>query len=80
MKYIVFEDFSGAPLPIIFPNRIAHEELRKQIPYSVILSAGYIRSTANGFTCYGKSKSLNLAARAEDEILIAGMFSKEDDE
>ena len=34
MKYIMFEDFSGAPVPIIFPNRINFDEMREQMPYT----------------------------------------------
>ncbi len=32
MKYLIFEDFSGEVIPIIFPERILHEEMREQIP------------------------------------------------
>ena len=78
MKYIMFEDFSGAPLPIIFPDRIAHHELRKQVPYVTILSGGYIKSAEGGFECYGKVKELNTHALPEDNALIADLFSKED--
>ncbi len=40
MKYIIFEDFSGDPTPIIFPNRIDHADMREQMPYTKALSAG----------------------------------------
>ncbi|GAU09278.1 hypothetical protein [Desulfoplanes formicivorans] len=80
MKYIMFEDFSGNPLPIIFPNRIAHDELRKQIPYSTILSAGYIKRTETGFACFGKAKDLGKEASPEDEGLIMDLFRKNEDD
>ena len=48
MKYIMFEDFSGAPIPVIFPNRIDHLEMREQMPYTKVLSAGYISPRAGG--------------------------------
>ena len=76
MKYIMFEDFSGKPLPIIFPNRIAHDELRRQIPYSTILSAGYIKPVDDGFECFGKAKDLDKEAAPEDGGLIMELFRK----
>ncbi len=76
MKYIMFEDFSGNPLPIIFPNRIAHDELRRQIPYSTILSAGSIKPVANGFECFGRAKNLNKEASPDDGELIMELFRK----
>ncbi|MDD2220051.1 MAG: hypothetical protein PHO79_09285 [Desulfoplanes sp.] len=78
MKYIMFEDFSGAPLPIIFPNRIAHDELRRQIPYSTILSAGYVKPSKDGFECYGKAKDLNKEPLPEDGKLIFSLFIKDE--
>jgi hypothetical protein len=76
MKYIMFEDFSGNPLPIIFPNRIAHSELRRQIPYSTILSAGYVKRTETGFACFGKAKDLNTEAAPDDGTVIMDLFLK----
>ncbi len=76
MKYIMFEDFSGKPLPIIFPNRIAHDELRGQIPYSTILSAGFIRPSEEGFECFGKAKDLGKEAASGDGKLIMELFQK----
>ncbi len=70
MKYIMFEDFSGDPLPIMFPNRINHLEFREQIPYTKVLSAGYVQIRENGFACHGESKELGVAARAEDGKII----------
>ncbi len=78
MKYIMFEDFSGRPLPIIFPNRIAHDELREQIPYSTILSAGYIKPTQDGFVCFGKAKGLGKEALPEDGDMIRELFDKKE--
>ncbi|MGX9365055.1 hypothetical protein ACTVJH_03335 [Desulfoplanes sp. PS50] len=76
MKYIMFEDFSGKPLPIIFPNRIAHDELRRQIPYSTILSAGFIKRNQEGFECFGKAVDLDKEASPEDGTLIMDLFRK----
>jgi hypothetical protein len=71
MKYIMFEDFSGEPLPVLFPDRIAHEEIRSQIPYTQILGAGYITLQDNNVLCSGESKALKEKARDEDGPIIA---------
>ena len=74
MKYIMFENFAGEPLPLIFPDRIDHREMRDQIHYPAVLSAGYVEHTESGFHCFGESKSLNKSYRAEDAALIAEAF------
>jgi hypothetical protein len=78
MKYIMFEDFSGAPLPIIFPKRIDFSEMREQIPYTKVLAAGYAHVTPTGFACFGESKSLAAQARSEDALIIAAMLANPD--
>lgn len=74
MKYIMFEDFSGAPVPVIFPNRIHFVEMREQMPYTKVLSAGYVSHTGEGFRCHGQSKGLQIQAIAEDGGIIASKF------
>jgi len=74
MKYIMFEDFSGAPVPIIFPNRIDHGEMREQMPYTKALSAGYVSYGPGGWSCHGHSKSLELKAGVDDAGIIAEKF------
>jgi hypothetical protein len=78
MKYIMFEDFSGAPMPIIFPKRIDFSEMREQIPYTKVLSAGYVSMSATGFACHGESKSLEVQARPEDATIIAAKLTNPD--
>jgi len=78
MKYIMFEDFSGAPIPIIFPNRIDHLEMREQMPYTKVLSAGYISSGPEGFRCHGSAKSLEIQSGPDDAAVIAASFTNED--
>lgn len=74
MKYIMFEDFSGAPVPVIFPNRIDHAEMREQMPYTKALSAGYVTHGPEGFRCHGQSKTLELQAADGDAGIIAEKF------
>lgn len=75
MKYIIFEDFSGKQTPILFPERILHEELREQIPYTKVLAAGYVYSTEEGFSCRGKVRELGVSTRDEDSRIIGRSFS-----
>ncbi|MDQ7835675.1 MAG: hypothetical protein RDU24_09865 [Humidesulfovibrio sp.] len=75
MKYIMFEDFAGIPEPIIFPRRIDFSEMREQIPYSKVLSAGYVHVSGAGFACHGESKSLQAQARSEDALIIAAKLA-----
>lgn len=78
MKYIMFEDFSGAPVPIIFPKRIDFGEMREQIPYTKVLSAGYVHYNGAAFACHGDSKSLAVQARPEDAGIIAAKLTNPD--
>ena len=78
MKYIMLEDFSGAPVPVIFPKRIDFAEMREQIPYTKVLSAGYVHVVASGFACHGESKSLEVQARPEVAAIIAAKMANPD--
>lgn len=78
MKYIMFEDFSGTPIPIIFPGRINHDDMREQMPYTRVLSAGYVQTRDGGFVCHGGSKALKAEARPEDAEIIAARLEDPD--
>ncbi|MGE4297403.1 MAG: hypothetical protein AB7E47_05175 [Desulfovibrionaceae bacterium] len=77
MKYILFEDFGGHPVPIIFPNRIDHEEMREQMPYTKVLSGGYVELEQGAFRCYGEAKSIKACAGDGDAALLVGIFSED---
>ncbi|EPR43803.1 hypothetical protein dsx2_0027 [Desulfovibrio sp. X2] len=74
MKYILFEDFAGKSVPFIFPERIAFDEMREQIPYSTVRSAGYVNLATDGFHCYGEAKELDAVAHPDDAATIARHF------
>jgi len=78
MKYIMFEDFSGTPIPVIFPNRIDHLEMREQMPYTKVLSAGYISHGPGGFRCHGNAKPLEAQAGENDAAIIAAKFTNDE--
>ena len=77
MKYIIFEDFAGQPEPFLFPRRVDHGDMREQMPYTKVLSAGYIDWTGLGFRCHGCSAELSVTARPEDAgIIVAKLAPK----
>ena len=77
MKYIMFKDFSGKPIPIIFPERIDFVEMREQMPYADVLSAGHITLRNGRFEVSGGSKGLNMQVRGEDAAIIAEKLMRE---
>ncbi|WP_243312080.1 hypothetical protein [Fundidesulfovibrio agrisoli] len=70
MKYIIFEDFAGHPAPILFPGRVSHGEMRELVPYSSVLSAGYVEFAGGSLHVHGHSVSLNLKSRPADLEII----------
>ncbi|MEG6505415.1 hypothetical protein [Nitratidesulfovibrio sp. 1201_IL3209] len=75
MKYIIFEDFSGHPVPFIFPHRVDHADMREQLPYTRVLSAGYVDMVDGAFRCHGGAPELQVSARAGDAAIIAAKFA-----
>lgn len=81
MKYVVIRAKMGnltREIPIIFPNDLTHKDVAravvKMIPEAkdgVPVSAGEVNSFALGAKPFGKSVTLGLSARPEDEQLIA---------
>lgn len=79
MKYIIFEDFSGQSIPVLFPDRIDHGELREQLPYSTVLSAGYANLVGGEFVCHGEAKALGAKAGQGDAKVIEHHFQQGED-
>ncbi|MBQ7618079.1 MAG: hypothetical protein IJS50_04315 [Desulfovibrio sp.] len=63
MKYLVVEDFAGQEVPFIFPRRVDHTDIREQLPYGKVTSAGFVELGPEGFICYGGNNELGLQAR-----------------
>ncbi|MGE4506330.1 MAG: hypothetical protein AB7D51_13355 [Desulfovibrionaceae bacterium] len=76
MKYILFKDFSGDEVPVIFPARIQFDELREQIPYAEAVSAGFVQLRAGKVVCHGEARELGMAARPEDAEVIAAQLAE----
>lgn len=75
MKYLIAEDFSGQPVPFIFPDRVTHADMREQLPYTRILSAGYVAVENGAFICSGGDAELDLFARPGDSEIIRASFA-----
>lgn len=72
LNYLIVEDFSGQPAPFLFPAKVAHEDLRAQIPYGKIISAGNASLGPNGFICAGGSPELGIMARPVEDAALLG--------
>ncbi|MCR4666553.1 MAG: hypothetical protein K5657_04580 [Desulfovibrio sp.] len=70
MKYIIVEDFSGQEVPFIFPRRVDHTDMREQLPYGKVLSAGIVELGPDGFLCQGGNTELGVLARPEKDAAI----------
>lgn len=75
MKYLIMEDFAGHPVPILFPDRVTHADMREQLPYSKVLSAGYVSLTNGRFVCEGGDADVGAAAGDSDAAVIAAFFT-----
>ena len=80
MKYIIFKDFSDEPCAILFPNRIGHLEMREQMPYSTVISAGYVDMVEGGFVCHGSAKELNASPGQKDAEILLNNFRSQGDQ
>ena len=78
MKYIIFEDFAGQAIPFIFPDKVAHADMREQMPYSKILSAGYVELANGTFRCHGGDAEIQMKALDTDAACIAGFFGQQE--
>ncbi len=76
MKYIICEDFSGQPIPFLFPDKVAHLDMREQLPYIRVLAAGYVTLSDGCFICSGGDAALGVSAGAQDAALISDFFSQ----
>ncbi len=70
MKYLIVEDFSGQAVPFVFPRRVDHGDMREQLPYGQVLSAGFLELGPKGFVCTGGHAELGLKARPEEDAAI----------
>ena len=77
MKYLICEDFAGNPAPFIFPDKVAHADMREQLPYGTVLAAGYVSLVDGRFACSGGDAELGVNARPEDPECLHNFFAPE---
>ena len=79
MKYLIVEDFSGQAVPFIFPRRVDHVDMREQLPYGQVLSAGFLELGPQGFICSGGHAELGgrLGAGEPGTNALVGQFLAE---
>lgn len=73
MKYIIV-DSQYIDEPYIFPDHINHSDFARLFDPQKVISAGFVLSSTNGITCYGRSESLNIGSRSEDTDIINKML------
>ena len=71
MKYLILEDFAGNPVCVLFPRRVDHADMRDQLPYRQVLSAGFVELAGGTLQCSAGSAELGVKAREEDAAIIA---------
>lgn len=77
MKYLICEDFSGQPIPFLFPEKVAHADMRDQLPYGKVLSAGYVYLENGLFVCFGGDVELGVSSSQADINCITRFFKEE---
>ena len=70
MKYLIMQDFSGQEVPFIFPRRVDHGDMREQLPYAQVVSAGFVEYEDGGFVCHGGNAELQVQARPQEDAAI----------
>ena len=70
MKYLIFENFSGQPVCFMFPRRVDHVDMREQLPYGTVLSAGFAELKDGKFVCSAGSQELGVQARPEEDARL----------
>ncbi|MEG2172123.1 MAG: hypothetical protein RRY29_02545 [Desulfovibrionaceae bacterium] len=70
MKYLIMEDFSGQPVPFIFPRRVDHADMRDQLPYGTTLSGGIVEFVDGVVHCSGGNAELGIKACDDDVEII----------
>lgn len=70
VNYLIMEDFSGNPIPFVFPRRVDHCDMREQLPYGQVISCGMVELRPEGFACSGGNAELGLKARPVEDVAV----------
>jgi hypothetical protein len=79
MKYIVVQSPSGETA-VLFPRGFMHRWVAERFAPMPVISAGFVRQTAEGLQCYGRSAGLCIPARPQDTSLVMRALSERDPE
>jgi hypothetical protein len=57
---------------VLFPPHVTHADMVKAFPDATLLGAGFVRfdETTRKLFCYGKSSSLGVESREEDNFFV----------
>lgn len=73
MKYIVIQTASYA-LPFIFSDISVHKDVATDLTYNYpdakVVGAGFVSVINNKFSCWGRSVSLRVPSRGEEDAAI----------
>ena len=70
MNYLIVEDFAGQAVCFLFPRRVDHADMREQLPYAKVISAGFAELNNGEFLCSGGSHELGANARPDEDAKI----------
>ncbi len=75
MKYIVVRAPAGEAA-VLFPRELLHRWVAARFAPMPVVAAGFVRETATGLECHGRSAGLGLPARpAVDTGLVASALA-----
>lgn len=73
-KYIIVSDNTGMEQIVIFSQFMNHNDVARGI-HGKVISAGFIAISSDNdgpvIICYGRSESLNIDSRPDEDVLIA---------
>ena len=73
MKYIIVLNNYGSEVGIMFDGTLSHDE----VTHRKVISAGFCRMGLDGtMICWGKSQSLNIKCRQQDNTILDKSFDK----
>ena len=69
-KYIIVKT-EYSEMPILFPMTVNHDSI---VAKSRVISAGFFDDDKKHFDCYGRSESLNIEGRGQQDAELMNVF------
>ena len=77
MKYITYESIEYGSIFVIFDKITNHDDMASRLSYEKILGAGFVGFADDvGACCYGKSVSLKIKSRGQEDNKIINRFNR----